>query len=260
MEEVLLVEKRTSHLLIATLNRPLVKNAINIELMTALKNFWQDLFIKSDDLRCIILTGAGDAFCAGADLKARKNLSLIEWRMQHRVLEQAILAMLDCPIPIIAAVNGAAFGGGLELMMCCDFAYAVEDATFSQSEVKWGLMPGATGTQQLPRTVGLSRAKELAFTGRIFDAKTAHAWGMINQVVSSNQLLDHVIDVAKQIAENAPLAIQQVKKAMNMSGQLDLKSGFWYELTAYDQLLTTKDRAEGIAAFNAKRKPIFTGE
>lgn len=253
-------EKLQDHVLMVTLNRPAVRNAINVEMMRELRQLWQGFFINPEQWRCIILTGSETAFCAGADLKERKNMDLNVWRAQHAVLQQAMLAMIDCPIPIIAAVNGAAFGGGLELVLASDFAYAVTTAIFGQSEVKLGIMPGALGSQHLPRACGVRRAKELCFTGQTFTAAEASDWGIINKVCEPDNLLDEVLKTANTICENAPLAVQQVKKALDISQQVDIKSGFAYEIAAYDRLLDTKDRQEGIRAFNEKRKAKFTGE
>lgn len=246
-------------ILIVTLNRPNVRNAIDSAMMLDLKNFWQEI-TKSTNYRCVILTGAPPAFCAGADLKERNNISLTTWKEQRAILEAAMFAMLDCPIPIIAAVNGAAFGGGLELALASDFIYASKTASFSQSEVKVGLMPGALGTQNLPRAAGLRRAKELCFTGDVFSAKEALEWGIINKVCEPDQLIKEALTTAHKIAENAPLAITQSKQSLNASQHLDLKSGYLYEIEAYNRLLSTHDREEGIRAFNEKRKPIFNGE
>jgi enoyl-CoA hydratase len=259
--KTLKLEKLHEHVLLVTLNRPDVRNAMNIEMMQDLLSLWSVLFANQEGLRCIILTGAGEkAFCAGADLKERSKMNLNVWRQQYAVLQQAMLAMLDCPLPIIAAVNGAAFGGGLELTMASDFAYAAETAMFGQSEVKVGIMPGALGTQNLPRACGLRRAKELTFTGDAFSAQQAYEWGIINKVCAPEQLLQDVLATAIKIAENAPFAIRQAKRALNVSQSLDIKSGYAYEVEAYHRLLPTKDREEGIAAFNEKRKPKFIDE
>lgn len=258
--KTLKLENISDTILMVTLNRPAARNAINIEMMQDLFQLWREFYVNSENFRCIILTGADTAFCAGADLKERHNMSLDIWKRQHAVLEQAILSMLDCPIPIISAVNGPAFGGGLELVLASDFAYAANTATFSQSEVKIGLMPGALGSQHLPKTCGLKRAKELAFTAAIFSAQEAYEWGIINKVCEPNQLISEVLATANKIAENAPIAIQQLKKALNMSQHLDVKSGFSFEIEAYNRLLTTQDREEGIKAFNEKRKPNFIGK
>lgn len=258
--KTLKVEKKGDHILLVTLNRPEVRNAINIDMMHDLFKLWSELYRNHHDLRCVVLTGSDKAFCAGADLKERQNMSLDVWQTQRAVLEQAMLSMVDCPIPIISAVNGPAFGGGMELVLASDFAYAAKTATFSQSEVKIGLMPGALGSQHLPKACGLKRAKELTFTASIFSAEEAYEWGIINKVCEPDQLLSEVLGTANKIAENAPVAIKQVKKALNMSQHLDVKTGFAYEIEAYNRLLPTKDREEGIKAFNEKRKPNFLGK
>jgi enoyl-CoA hydratase len=258
--KTLKIQKQDKNILIVTLNRPNVRNAINSEMMLELRELWQALFVHHTEYRCVVLTGADAAFCAGADLKERNGLSLEVWQTQHAVFEQAMLAMIDCPIPIIAAVNGAAFGGGLELTLASDFAYAERIAMFSQSEVKLGIIPGAMGTQHLPRACGIRRAKELTLTGEAFTAAQAYEWGIINKLCESGQLMNEVLTTAAKIADNAPLAVIQAKKSLNMSQQLAIKSGFAFELEAYNRLLLTKDREEGIRAFNEKRKAVFVGK
>lgn len=258
--QTLRITQLNTHIVVVTLNRPEVRNAINSTMMQELFAFWQSLILDPGKKRCVILTGSGDkAFCAGADLKERLNLPSIIWKQQHRHLQMAIRAMVDCPIPIISAVNGAAFGGGLELALASDFIYATDHAKFAQSEVKLGIMPGAMGTQNLPRACGLRRAKELCFTGEVFTAQQAFEWGIINKLLPAEHLMAETIKTAEQISNNAPLAIQQVKKALNMTQYLDLKTGYAYEVETYNQLIETKDRLEGIDAFNKKRPPIFEG-
>jgi enoyl-CoA hydratase len=258
--QTLTIKKDGQHILIVTLNRPAARNAINSIMMVELRDLWQELCVNVDKIRCVILTGAAPSFCAGADLKERNSLDLTTWHAQHIIFEQAMRAMLDCTIPIIAAVNGAAFGGGLELMLASDFAYAATNATFAQSEAKIGIMPGALGTQNLPRAAGLRRAKELTYTAESFFALQAFEWGIINKVCEPDELFSDVLQTAHKIANNAPLAVQQAKKSLNMSQHMDLKSGFSYEIEAYNFLLSTKDRVEGIQAFNEKRKAEFIGE
>ncbi len=259
--ETLHLEFFDTHILIASLNRIPVRNAINSLMMRELQQFWEKEIYSHKSLRCIILTGSGDkAFCAGADLKERLNISLEVWRQQHIALQKAMLAQVQCPIPIIAAVNGAAFGGGLELALACDFIYASRNATFAQSEVKLGIMPGAMGTQNLPHATGIRRAKELSFTGQVFSAEQAQAWGMVNAVLEPDQLMPHTLATAQQIAANAPFAVRQVKKSLQASLTMEITAGYQFELEAYQQLLPTKDRVEGIRAFNEKRKPVFKDE
>lgn len=255
--KTLQVENYNQHILIVTLNRPEVRNAINSEMMRDLYDFWRTV---NTELRCIILTGRGSAFCAGADLKERNNLDGVTWKKQRAQLIEAIRALIACPVPVIASVNGAAFGGGLELVMACDFAYAVHTALFAQPEVKLGIIPGALGTQHLPRACGLRRAKELTFTGETFSAEEACKWGIVNHIYAADRLMQEVLATADRMAQNAPLAVEQAKKALNMSQQLDLEAGFLYEQQAYDSLLLTKDKVEGVLAFNEKRKPKFIGE
>ena len=199
-------------------------------------------------------------FAPGVDLKERLNISLETWRAQHSALQQAMIAQINCPVPIIAAVNGAAFGGGLELALACDFIYVARNATFAQSEVKVGIMPGAMGTQNLPKACSIRRAKELSLTGQVFTAEQALQWGIVNQIFAPEELIPETLKTAQIIAENAPFAVKQVKKSINDSIARDVLSGYQLELQAYQQVLETQDRAEGIAAFNQKRKPTFTGK
>jgi enoyl-CoA hydratase/carnithine racemase len=228
-------------------------------MMKDLRALWQALYVDAEKARCVILTGEGEkAFCAGADLKERNNLDVETWKSQHAILEEAMMAMVQCPIPIIAAVNGYAFGGGLELVLASDFAYASIHATFAFPETKIGIIPGAMGTQNLPRSCGVRRAKEICFTGSPFSAVEALNWGIVNKLSEPHQLLSDVLSVALLISEKAPLATRQVKKALNAS-QPDLLSGYQFEIEAYNLLIPTRDRLEGVQAFNEKRKPKFTG-
>jgi len=259
--ETLQLTAENEQVLIVILHRPEVRNAINSVMMRELQLLWEQEIPQRPQLRCVILTGSGHkAFCAGADLKERQSLPLATWQEQHQALQKAMLAQINCPIPLIAAVNGAAYGGGLELALACDFIYAAKTAMFAQSEVKLGIMPGAMGTQNLPRACGIRKAKELSFTGESFSADQAYEWGIVNKVFDDSDLIEETIKVADAIAHNAPFAVRQVKKAINASSTLDIASGYRLELDSYKQLLPTKDREEGITAFNEKRKPVFTGE
>jgi len=250
------IEKKPGGILLVSLNRPESLNAINSHMMRDLLDLWQNIEEKT---RCIILTGKGKAFSAGADLKERNGLSEKTWRAQHKILQQAMKAMISCPTPIIAAVNGPAFGGGLELLLGSDFAYASETATFGFPEVKLGIIPGAMGTQNLPRAAGIRRAKEICFTGTTFSAEQALECGVINKICAPDELMAAIFSVAEKICTNAPIAVRNVKKALNAS-QPDIIAGYKKELKYYNELLSTKDRLEGVAAFNEKRKPEFTGK
>lgn len=257
--KTLVIEEYNPHILLVKLHHPPV-NAINSVMMQELKALWTTLNSNAKQIRCIILLGEGNVFSAGADIKERNTISIDVWKAQHLILRDAMQAMSACPIPIIAAVNGAAFGGGLELVLACDFAYAADNSTFSQAEVKLGIIPGAFGTQTLPRTCGLKRAKELALSGDIFTADEALEWGIINKVCKPADLMPTVLEKATIIANNAPLAIQHIKNAINQSFNVDLATGCAYELKLYHTVLNSKDREEGIRAFNEKRKPHFMGE
>lgn len=259
--ETLLVESPEAHLVVVTLNRPQNSNALNTQMGRDLLNVFSGFYVDSQGIRCIILTGAGSkAFCAGGDLKQRNEMTNESWREQHAVFEQHVLGMLDCPIPIIAAVNGAAYGGGLEMALSADFIYAAKSARFALTETSLGIMPGAGGTQNLPRACGVRRAKEIIFTAEPFTAQQAFDWGVVNKLCDDANLMSDALETARKIAGNGPLAVRQAKKAIGMATQLDLKTGYAFEIEAYNQLVPTRDRMEGVRAFNEKRKPDFKGE
>lgn len=256
----LALRKQGEHVLVATINRPEVLNAINTQMGHDLLALWTWLTVAQHDFRCVVLTGSGErAFCAGGDLKERNGLSDEDWRVQHELFERAFLSLLDCPVPIIAAVNGVAFGGGCETSLACDFIYAARNARFSLSETRLGIMPGGGGTQTLPRAVGERRAKELIFSARAFSAAEANEWGLVNRVCEVEELLPLALETATAIAANAPLSVRQAKKAIGTGLQTDLHTGYRFEIEAYNRLVTTEDRHEGVKAFNEKRTPFFKG-
>ena len=259
--ETLLLRPETSGITVITMNRPDALNAMNTQMMTDLRDCFMQFYVDDSAARCLILTGSGErGFCTGADLKERRGMTDAAWRQQHAVLEQAIKAMMDCPIPVIAAVNGAAYAGGLELALACDFVYAAEHAKFALTEVTLGIMPGAAGTQNLPRAVGQRRAKEIILTGAPFTAQDALAWGLANKVVTGPALMSEVTAVAAKIAANAPVSVKQAKKSIDKATELDRYSGYAFELEAYNRTVPTEDRQEGINAFNEKRKPQYKGK
>ena len=254
------VEKRGEHVLLVTLNRPEVLNALNTQMGRDQLDLWTRLTAEPGGVRCVVLTGAGErAFCAGADLKERDGMSVETWRTQHAQFEQAFVALMECPVPMIAAVNGHAYGGGLETALCCDFIYASRSAKLALSELRLGIMPGGCGTQNLPRAVGERRAKELILTARAFSAEEGAAWGLVNKVCEPGKTLLDALETAQQIAANAPLAVRQAKKSIHYGLQMDLLTGYRFEIEAYNQLVGTEDRKEGVRAFNEKRKPQFKG-
>ena len=256
--ETLLVTQPAPHVTLVTLNRPEASNAVNTRMGQEMLQYFEDLSLDLKDTRCVILTGAGDkAFCAGGDLKERKGMTDEAWQRQHVIFERKVRAVMACPVPVIAAVNGHAYAGGLEMALACDFAYAVPGARFALTEVTIGIMPGAGGTQNLPRAVGERRAKEIILAGRPFSAAEALEWGVLNRVVEPDQLVPAALETAKTIAGNAPMSVRQAKKSIHLGLQMDLRSGLRFEVEAYNRLIGTEDRMEGIAAFNEKRKPQF---
>jgi enoyl-CoA hydratase len=250
------LEEHREHVLVARLNRPEVLNALNSQMGRELAELWTRLAAEPGALRCVVLTGAGErAFCAGADLKERDGMSPADWRAQHELFERGFMALMEFPLPVIAALNGHAFGGGLEIALCCDFLYAAGGARFALPEVRLGIMPGGGGTQNLARAVGERRAKELILSGRQFTADEGLAWGVFNRIGT----LSDALETAEAIAANAPLAVRQAKKAIHYGLQADLLTGYRFEIEAYNRLVDTDDRREGVRAFNEKRKPDFKG-
>jgi enoyl-CoA hydratase len=258
--ETLAIEPAGPHVLVVRLDRPGALNALDTQMGRDTLDLWTRLSVEPGEVRCAVLTGAGErAFCAGGDLKERNGMSDAAWRTQHEIFERAYTALLECTLPVIAAVNGDAFGGGLEMALCCDFIYAVPEARFAQSEVRLGIMPGCMGTQNLPRALGERRAKELILSARTFSAADAEAWGLVNLICPRAALLAQALECAGAIAANAPLAVRQAKKSIHYGLQMDLLTGHRYEIEAYNRLVTTEDRLEGVRAFNEKRKPVFRG-
>jgi enoyl-CoA hydratase len=258
--ETLLVEHRADDIFVVTINRPAAANALNTVLGRELLALFSEIIADPDAVRTVVLTGSGErAFCAGADLKERLGMTDAQWNAQHYVFERMIKAILECPVPVIAAVNGAAFGGGCELALGCDFIYASRTARFALPEVTLGIMPGAGGTQNLPRALGARRAKELIYCGRPFSAEEAHGWGLVNRLCEPADLLPETLAVAQTIAANAPIAIRQAKRAIDLGGQMSLADGMAFEAEAYTRMVGTEDRREGVRAFNEKRKPRFEG-
>jgi enoyl-CoA hydratase/carnithine racemase len=248
------------HVLEVVLDRPHVMNALDTRMAGELIALFEAFQLAPGPVRCIVLTGAGErAFCAGADLKERAGISDDEWRAQHAVFERALRAIVACPVPIVAAVNGVALGGGCEIAAACDFVYAATTARFAFPEATLGIMPGMGGTQTLARAMGARRAKELLLTGRAFGAAEAFEWGLVNRVVEPSAMLDTARATASAIAANAPVAVRQIKQAIDRGAALSLHDALAFEIEAYNRTVPTDDRREGVRAFHEKRKPVFTG-
>ncbi|MDA9765040.1 enoyl-CoA hydratase-related protein [Alphaproteobacteria bacterium] len=259
--DTLLVSEVAPHIVQIMLNRPDAANAFNTKMAHDLVEMFEQLTTDIEDFRVVILTGSGDrAFCAGGDLKERNGMTDAAWQAQHLIYERMVRAIMACPLPVIGAINGAAYGGGCELVSALDFAYASDTAKFAQTEVKLGIIPGAGGTQNLPRAIGKARAMELILTGKPFSAAEAYQWGLINAVYPGDKLRDAVLETASAIAANGPIATRQSKQAIYRGMQMSVMDGIAFEIEAYNRTIPSQDRREGVLAFNEKRRPNFTGK
>ena len=257
----LLLQQPDKHLLQVTLNRPESANAFNTQMARELHMLFEALALDGEDTRCVILTGAGErAFCAGGDLKERKGMSDADWQHQHLIYERMLRAILDCPIPVIGVVNGAAYAGGCELVAATDFVYAAQHARFALTETSLGIIPGAGGTQTMARAIGERRTKELILTARPISAQQAHDWGLVNALYPIKELLPAALETANRIAANAPIAVRQAKQSIHRGLQMSLRDGLCFEIEAYNRTVPTQDRREGVLAFNENRKPQFKGK
>jgi enoyl-CoA hydratase len=258
--ETLSLSRPSEHVLQITLDRPEARNAMSTQMGHDILDVALSLVLDPGDVRIAVMTGAGDkAFCAGGDLKERKGMTDEAWRLQHAVFEQAVYRLMDCPVPVIAAVNGAAFGGGCEMALACDFIYAASGVRFALTEVSLGIIPGAGGTQNLPRAAGIRRAKEILYTSNPFTAEEGYEWGIVNKVCAPDKLIEETLKTAQRIAENAPLSVRQAKRAVDLGMGTDRVTGLGIEIEAYNRLVPTEDRHEGVLAFNEKRKPNYKG-
>ena len=258
MEPVL--DEKKGPVLILTLNRPQVMNAINFPLLKLLKEKLETCWFDKE-VRVILITGAGEkAFCAGADLKERATLSKVEVKKFILTIRNTFTMLEEIPKPTIAVINGVAFGGGLEMALACDLRIAADQVLMGLVETSLAIIPGAGGTQRLPRVVGKARAKELIFTARRITAKEAERIGLVNEVVLRKRLTDRAMEVAQEIAANGPLALAQAKYAINAGSEVGIHEGLLIESRCYDNIIPTKDRLEGLKAFREKRKPHYTGE
>ena len=241
------------------LARPEALNAMNTAMGEDLLRCFDGLHWDRET-RAVVFTGAGEkAFCVGGDLKEREGMSDAAWRAQHQIFEEATFRVLRCPVPVIAAVEGFAMGGGCELAAASDFIVASETAVFALPEVTRGIFPGVGGTQYLPRIVGGPMAREIIFTGRRVPAEEARAIGLVNHLVPKGQARAKALEIAATIAENGPVAVRQAKKAIVWGSEADLWTGLALSIEAYNNTVTTDDRLEGVRAFNEKRKPRFQG-
>jgi len=212
-------------------------------------------------LRALVLTGAGEkAFVAGADIAAMSKMSVIEAKEMARLGQRLTSSLEDLPLPVVAAVNGFALGGGMELVMACDLVVASEKARFGQPEINLGIIPGFGGTQRLARTIGAPRARLMVYGGEMIDAETARQWGLVNRVVKPEGLLAEATKLAAMLASKPKVALAQAKLAIGHGLDLDLENGLRLEAEAFAVTFSTDDRTEGMAAFLGKRPAKFIGK
>lgn len=253
----IIVTRPSPHVAQVKLNRPHVRNALNLSIRKELAAVFRG-FVDDSDLRCVVLTGDEKSFAAGADIEDMSKIDAIE--MYHRHTERLWGAVAECPVPVIAAVNGLALGGGLELAMNADIIVAGRAARFGQPEVKVGIMPGAGGTQRLTRAVGKFHAMYLCLTGELIGADDARTLGLVSKVVDDDAVLDEALTMAEHIASLPPIAIAQIKEVIVHGADASLSAALAMERKAVQLLFASKDKQEGMQAFMEKRKPVFVGE
>jgi len=257
-EEVLLAEEKDG-IVILTMNRPQAMNSFSMRLLYTMREKIEELRRQSD-VRVVIITGAGEkVFCAGADLKERVKMDDRDIREFLIVLGDILKSIESLNKPVIAAINGIALGGGTELALASDLRIASMNAVMGLTETRLAVIPGAGGTQRLPRTIGRGKAKELIFTGRRVDAQEALDISLVNHICEQENLMDECLKIANMICETGPIAIQQAKLAINKGTETDLQSGLAIEYEAYWHTVPTEDRLEGLKAFTEKRKPQYKG-
>ena len=259
-EDSLLVERRDDGIIIITINRPERRNALDRTTLAAGRTLIRDIHYDSS-ARVLIVTGAGDkAFCAGADLKEREHMTMVEVRQYIRYIRDTFTEMESLPIPVIAAINGVSMGGGTEMALACDLRIASPNAKIALNETSLAIIPGGGGTVRLPRLIGRGRAKDMIMTARWVEAEEALDIGLVNRIAPKGKLMETTIEVAEQIIRNGPIAITQAKYVINRGLEMSLEEALQLESDAYEVTIPTKDRVEALEAFKEKRKPQFKGE
>ncbi|WP_036117481.1 enoyl-CoA hydratase [Lysinibacillus sphaericus] len=243
-----------------TLTRPEAANAMSVQLLRELSDMLDQ--INGDPAVCVVLlTGAGEkAFCAGADLKERKGMADRQVKQIVQLIGATVAKVETLAQPVIAVLNGVAFGGGLELALACDLRIAATHAKLGLTETSLGIIPGAGGTQRLPRLIGLGKAKELIYTARRLSAAEAKDYGIVEYVYEEHEVMEKAQQLALEMAKNAPLSLVQAKVAINQGVEVDLATGLKIESLAYSALIPTEDRLEGLLAFQEKRAPQYSGK
>lgn len=248
--------EKDGNIAVVTINRPKALNALNSETLRELDVIIDNL-ADDEEVLAVILTGAGKAFVAGADITEMKDLNTVQGRKFGLLGNKVFRKLETLEKPVIAAVNGFALGGGCEISMACDIRIASQKAKFGQPEVGLGITPGFGGTQRLARLVGTSMAKQLIFTGDIIGAEEALRVGLVNKIVEPEKLMDEAKEMAKKIAGNAPIAVRLCKAAINRGIQCDIDTGIAYEAEVFGECFSTEDQKEGMAAFVEKRDKCF---
>jgi len=260
MELKNIIYEKSEGIATITLNRPEALNAFSKDVVEEIMLALQEVK-KDEDVRVVVLTGAGEkAFSAGADIKAMAGMTTLKARELSLMGERLCLAFENLEKPVIAALNGYALGGGLEVAMSCDIRIATENARMGQTEINIGLIPGWGGTQRLTRLIGRTKAKELVFTGRMIDAKTAEQLGIVNMVVSPDKFKETVRLFALELASKAPVAVRVAKTLINKGADISLDSALALEREGFGVVASTEDLKEGVSAFTEKRKPVFKGK
>ncbi len=259
MYKTLIYEKK-DNIGVLTINRPEKLNALSNELIEEL-GMLLDAVEADQEIRVLVMTGAGDkAFVAGADIQELVDRDALVGRKVSRTRQGIFSRIENLPIPVIAAVNGYALGGGLELALACSIRISSDRAQFGAPEVKLGIIPGDGGTQRLPRLVGLGRAMEMILTGDFIDAQEAYRIGLVNRIIPHEELMEKAMELSKKIATRPPLAVQYAKEAVNRSQEGDAVSGYVLESYLHALTCTTEDKKEGVQAFLEKRKGAFKGK
>lgn len=257
--ETLLYEQR-GNLAIVTLHRPVGLNAFNYDMIAELADITEAIRINPD-IRVVIFTGSGTrSFSVGADLKERKNLTDSQVKRNLYKIGEVFTAIENLPQPTIAMINGFAFGGGIELALSCDFRMAATSAKMGLTETSLAIIPGAGGTQRLPRLIGETKALELILTARRLTADEAFEYGIVTRVVPDDYLVEQTIAFADEMLKNGPIALQQAKFAVKHGMNVDLQTGLSIERKAYELTIPTEDRIEALTAFAEKRPPVFKGK
>lgn len=259
MEFQCIIYEKNEGIATITLNRPEALNAWSKELakefLTAMSDARED-----ENVKVVVITGAGEkAFSAGADIKAMKGMTALKARALSQMGYEICNVIESIEKPVIAAINGYALGGGMEVSMACDFRIASEKARMGQTEINIGLIPGWGGTQRLTRLVGKAKAKELVYTGKIVDANTAFQYGLVNKVVPTEEFMTAVRHFAKELAGKAPVALRVAKSLIDTGIDIDLRAALTLEREGFGVVASTEDLQEGVSAFVEKRKPAWKG-